>query len=361
MRSASAQILEVNCMSLSQRSPTGLLLYLGKLAQERLGTSASCPPLSQSGTSAALIGAVAARLAKFGSSFVIIADEVDQLLGKRSATNGGAVGAGLEAVFALVHAAGGPAVAFVAIANAVDLLERSSSVLQEASRCESLLFQPYSAEQLRSIFKARLSADGASGQDAEKALGPVQIELTVRQVAKRSGDCRQVVRLCEQARFEAAARSMAEEEAGNTPAAGPSTPQKKLKPSSLADPLASVGLLPPEQQVLLCALASAKGEAMKFLDICARYKDCLKQVHLSPVGSKEQVMTYLSVLEQRGLLDIRAAKRTAAAAGRRSAAGPLGGRSMGSGAESIIELAVSCKAVRESLVRANHMLEKCLA
>mmetsp|Transcript_21211 Transcript_21211/g.68645 ORF Transcript_21211/g.68645 Transcript_21211/m.68645 type:complete len:100 (-) Transcript_21211:73-372(-) len=99
---------------------------------------------------------------------------------------------------------------------------------------------------------------------------------------------------------------------------------------------------------------------MKFMDICARYKDCLKQVHLSPVGSKEQVMTYLSVLEQRGLLDIRAAKRTAAA-GRRSAAGPLGGRPMGGGAESIVELSVSCKAVRESLVRANPMLEKCLA
>lgn len=214
-------------MELSQRSPAGLLQRLAALARARLGRVSARAPALTSGPK--LLAAVAAELARLGGRVVVVADEVDQLVARR-----GGRGGGLESVFALTQAPGAPALAIVAVANAVDLLERGEAA---ARSCEALLFETYSAEQLRGIVRCRLGLEGAAGAAATKALGPVALELRIRQVAKQSGDCRQIVRLCEQALMEAAAaeeaqrRSAEEAEARAqqkpTPQAGRTTSQQQ--------------------------------------------------------------------------------------------------------------------------------------
>lgn len=384
---AQTVIMEVNCMQLTQRSASGLLMKLAEMA-EGMPANDPCdcaaPPLRRGGTNSSVLAAVTARLARLGRSIIIIADEVDQLINRRS------LGAnpGLEAVLALNSAVGGPTIAFIAIANAVDLLERCPllNTRDTATHCESLLFEPYTADQLRAILKVRLAAAGDAGDAAQKVLGPVGIELRVRQVAKRSGDCRQLVGICEQALFAVASAVTSEcQDEGRTGAeandttVNPSVPAPDGQPvleattpirstkglstpvktprllRTVNDPLATLGQTPLQHQVLLCALANAKGEAMEFLDVCQRYKDlCCKQLHLtSGQASKDQVRSILSMLEQRGLLSLRTVRRNGTPGrGRRATSS--------TNSDSVVELAVSCKAVKESLLKANPMLDRCL-
>lgn len=353
-------VVQVNCMQLAQRSPTGLLRRLGELALARSGSrAASSAALPSSG--APLAAAVAARLSVLGPSVIVIADEIDQVLSNR-AGQGSCNGLDpLGSMLSVTQCPGSAAIAFIAIANAVDLLERSGRAPTRA-KCEALLFQPYSAAQLKSILQSKFAAQGALGVAAAKALGPVQMELGVRKVAKSSGDCRQVMNLCEQAFFEAAA---IEERSVQNPSGDEAlaTPQKPMRPkSTLNDPLAQVKQLALDQQILLCALAGSKGEAMKFSDIFARYKELCKKLHRTmDLASKDQVSSALSALEQRGLLSLRIAKRAAVprgAAGRGRAAAAI--RPIVGATDSIAELAVSCKAVKESVTQANPLLGQCI-
>jgi len=322
----------VNCMDLPQRSPTGLLR---RILQD-------CGSAHRAaGTIHGLLGMVVEALAHLGGPVVLIVDEVDQLIrrGSGRAGSGRDSASGFDALLSLPSMPGAPHLAFIAIANAVDLLARGAATPTQASQgCASLLFEPYTAAQLKSIVRSRLakSSDGAS---AERALGAVRLELQTRQVAKFSGDCRGVLSLCEEAQSDSSNAKVGAFVPGSSPMAMPSNKQVQ------AGPLKAVQQLPQEQLVLLCALAHADHETMRVSDVCARYKDFCKRLH-QPVSlaSKGHVLGALEVLEQRSLLEFRKAK---------------GPRS--SGAEKVVELAVSREAVRESIVRANPLLERCLA
>lgn len=268
----------------------------------------------------------------------------------------------MDLLFSLHRLMGAPALALIAIANAVDLLDRGTMPVTPGL-CRTLLFKPYSVDQLRSIAKARLAAAGESGAAAEQSLGRVALELRVRQVAKRSGDCRPVVCMCEQALFQA---SLDQEEVSARAEPNPTTPgpstvqasdtspgklQRRRSDPSTNDPLGAIKQLPLGQQVLLCALASAEGEAVQFPDLCSRFKEMCKKLHQdTSLASKQAVNGALSALEQRGLLGLHGVgKRTV----KRPASSP-------NGSKTVVELAVSCAAVRQAVATANPMLEKCL-
>jgi len=422
-------ILEVNCMELRQRSVAGLLQHLAQLpprsssagvarsgpaggvssraAGPREGGACNTEPQAHrtgcSGRSGqGLLAAAAAGLAGLAPRVALLVDEVDQLVRRQPTQTAGRLASGgtLETLLSLPRLPGASSIALVAVANAVDLLERSAMPVAPGL-CRSLLFRPYSAEQLRHIVRARLAAAGSAGEAAQQALGAVAIELRVRQVAKRSGDCRQVVCLCEQALFEAsmareataapeaptaetpasaaagaprAAAPPAREAWGSPPAGGsrasgvgspvrapvgdavapPLTPVKRPAPGkdpSSNDPLGAIQQLPMEQQVLLCALASSKGEAVRFADLCSRYKEMCHRLHQRDnLASKQQVGNALQALEQRGLLGFRAKK----GGGRGRTGGHL------SSSDCVVELAMSCAAVRERISRANPLLQQCL-
>jgi len=411
------RIVEVNCMELAQRTMAGLFQRLaslplpgGSARSGRSGAAGGAPQdasgpkrsgMSSGRSGQGLAAAAVARLTALAPRVVLVLDEVDQLVRRQqpAASSGSTGGHSLETLFSLPRLPGAPAIALVAIANAVDLLLQRGAP-QAAGLCQDLRFQPYGADQLRRIVKARLAAAGPAGEAAEKALGKVAVELRIRQVAKRSGDCRPVVCLCEQALFEegrtreaaeiaaaeaaaaeaAAAEAAAAEAARGSPApatppSGPRgassssssageprpsaiaqlTPAKRAAPGkdpASGDPLAAIAQLPMEQQVLLCALTGSKGEALRFADLCARYKEMCRKLHQKEnLTSKQQVTGAVSALEQRGLLSLRSKK----GGGRGRPAG--GNLNMG---ESVVELAVSCTAVRERVSQASPLLQKCL-
>jgi len=98
---------------------------------------------------------------------------------------------------------GAPSVALIVIANAVGLLERTaaSATSLPGDKPDSLLFKPYTADQLRDIARARLRAAGCS-VSPEVIIGQACLELGLRQIAKTSGDYREVLPLVEQALME---------------------------------------------------------------------------------------------------------------------------------------------------------------
>jgi len=369
----SCKRLEINCMDLTQRSLTGLLMRLWELCGLR-----DRPPVRLG--SAAFAAALAQQLARLGTSVVVIVDEIDQIV-RRPTTRGdaGDAGVALETLFSLPHMPGAPAVALIAIANAVDLLERTavSATSLPGEKQDPVLFKPYTADQLREIVRARLRAAGCCASP-EVILGRVSFELGLRQVAKKSGDCRQALPLVEQALMEV---NMASEslttsfnndslqpnqnqasEANKPPriAASPSDPstpvktgcgpqkRKLVRTDCQSNPLKSIKNLPVEQQVLLCALTSADAKTVRFMDVCSKYKELCRRIRQPlNLASKAEVACAISALEQRGLLEMRACS----------------GRGKGSrscGADSIIELAVSRAALRERLSSENPVLVQSL-
>jgi len=172
--------------------------------------------------------------------------------------------------------------------------------------CGSLLFEPYNKDQLRQIAMARLQMS-----ESAATLDRGTLEVRVRQVAKQSGDCRQVLSMCEEVLFKSAT------------ATGPI----KLSIKS-NDPLQSVSELPTEQLVLLCVLAGAESEVVNIADVCSRYKQMCRTLHQPMnLGTKGRVSSALSQLEQRGLLGLRTAR----------------------GKTQVAELAVTRDRVRESM------------
>jgi Cdc6-like AAA superfamily ATPase len=349
------RLLEVNCMDLTQRSVPGVLhRLLAKLGVAR--------PAARSMQGLAALAA--SKLSSFSSRVVIVVDEVDQLISR----SGGQAASGalsLETLFSLPHLPNAPAVAIIAIANAVDLLERTV-VLSRSVRCRTLLFEAYGKDQLKSIVTSRaMAAEG--GEEALKALGPVKLELRVRQVAKESGDCRQVLPLIEEVILEARAACEAKRRdpdhasgmqlsACDGPVEAPvevlPLMRREVRPltqSNRNDPLQAIPQLPLEQQILLFALATSKAECAVVNDICARYKElCQALRQPDNLGSRGQVNNALSALEQRGLLDMR------------------GSRNVGRGrvklqpslAKVSVELSVSCSALCETVVKALPLLQR---
>lgn len=334
-----------------------------------------------------------ARLVKPGQQLVLVVDEVDQLQGSRQpgsaafsskSSSGASV---LEWLFKLPLMPGAPCMAIVSIANCVDLLARYSTPVAPGL-AQSLLFEPYSADQLRTIFKARLAASEDYGSETEQLMGKVGMELRIRQVAKQSGDCRRLMMMCDEALLKVAAKATEEDadmEDSDTAVGGssecdrsrsrtppprrqlaasssaPKTPARQLRqassnptpmkapPKTQSDPLASVSLLPPEHQVLLCALAASKAEAVKMSDLKVSFKDFSKRLRLQTgVASQAHISDALGMLEKRGLLELRSMK------------GRAPRRQSSDCRDQVAELAVSRAALKASLTQANPTLAACI-
>jgi len=273
-------IFEVNCMDLSQRTIGGLSDQLAeKCVEYQKGTSADharCRLARQ----ASPMGAAIEALKSIHQPTVLIIDEVDQLVPRGNRGRGCA--GDLDELVSLTQQPGVPPMAIILIANAVDLLTRANLGKLALGGCASLLFEPYNKDQLRQIALPLLDTT---------VLDRATLEVRVRQVAKQSGDCRQVLSMCEEARFKAAT------------ATGPI--KLSLKSN---DPLQSINELPMEQQVLLCVLADSVSEAVRIDDVCKRYKKMCRDLH-QPIslGTTGRVSSALEQLEQRGLLSLRMA------------------------------------------------------
>jgi len=324
----STRVVEINCMEqLQPSSVAGFYLRLIEVCNSATG-SVTRPSVTAKSPMSSLMSAAAASLQQLGSPVILIVDEVDQLVKKPSSENS------LDSLRNLVLQPQAPALAILMIANAVDLLIRACKQGQE--KCASLLFEPYSAEQLRSIVKAQFAAAGEEGQLAEKALGRAGIELSIRRVAKHSGDCRHIVRLCEDG-FAEAARQKEAAEAG-TPEA-----TKKRVLQSDNDPLAEVKHFPAGHQILLGTLSESEKQDVTFTDLFQRYKAMLSRLK-QPAASKPQAMAAISAMEQRGLLHLR--KRRAV---------------KGGNPDQVIELVVSRKSLQEVLCEASPLLKHCFS
>lgn len=349
-------------MELAQRSVQGVLQQLLLKMNRSRPTGRSMQGLAQ---------LAASGLAEVSKRVVIVVDEVDQLV-SRSGSKAAACALSLETLFSLPRLPGAPAVAIVAIANQVDLLERTV-VSSTGLNCSTLLFTPYSKDQLKNIVTSRLQA--AEGGDAAlEALGGLKVALRVTQVAKESGDCRQVMSLIEEGLFEAKTISQAARlptpcfdssspaplgEGDSSPSSSSSTEveHKPLLPrrdpraliqSNRNDPLQSIQLLPLEQQILLATLATSKHEATKLSDVCQRYKElCRDLKQPDNLGSKGQVSSALSALEHRGLLVLRSGRGVTRGRGKQPVA-----------TEATIELHVACDQLLKSVVRAKPELKK---
>lgn len=296
-------------MDLAQGSMNGLLHRItqecrGKL-RGRVGSSGvSSSPFPEK--------VLADAIKQLGSPMILVVDEVDQLVPRGGRSRAAAAGA-LDALVELPHQQGLPPLAIIMIANAVDLLERTGLPGAVGSRgCASVLFEPYTASQLRQIVKARLPDTSVDG---------VSLEMRVRQVAKNSGDCRQALVICEEARSKS----------GDGDAV-------KLGVKPQTDPLRNVQDLPMEQQVLLCALTGSKcGAAMRISEVCISYKDlCRKLRQPASLASRGHISSALSALEQRGLLSLQTLRGRN---GRRASGVP----------EVVAEVAVAHGKVRERL------------
>lgn len=325
------RVVEINCMEqLQPSSLAGFYLRLIEVCTDATGSSR--PAVSAKSPLSSLMSVAASSLKKLGSSVILMVDEVDQLVRKPSQCAGEN---SLDNLCNLVLQPEAPALAIVMIANAVDLLIRACKQ-QPQGQCASLLFEPYSADQLRAIVKAQFAAAGNEGAQAEKALGRSGIELSIRKVAKHSGDCRHIVRLCEDG-FAEATRHKEAAEAGEAP------DLKKRLPQTDNDPLAEVRHFPTGHQILLGTLSQSERQDVAFTDLFQRYKAMLARLK-QPLASKPQVNSAVSALEQRGLVHLR--KK----------------RSKGRGTpEQVVELVVSRNSLRDVLCEASPLLKHCFS
>mmetsp|Transcript_70103 Transcript_70103/g.146616 ORF Transcript_70103/g.146616 Transcript_70103/m.146616 type:complete len:533 (-) Transcript_70103:668-2266(-) len=319
--SPKTEILEINCIKLDQHTPIEFLMKLGQEAEAK-SDEFPISILNRSSTLGALRAAVVERLANLGSSVVIVADEVDNLLGSRSAKNPQSK---LEVIFSLVREPMAPKIAFVAIANSVDLLQRA----EVATSCQSILFEPYSKDQLREIFQASPQKAATEGSDKEAKLAKVQVELKIRQVATRSGDCRQMA-------------GLAQDLYGLTP-------EKKSRANKGLDPMSTLVGMPLETQVLLAILSAHKGASMPFLTLMTKFKAATKTLHMAGLQlGRTEVRHKLSFVEAQGLLCVRQKVNR-------------GKKDKSADDLTAVELRVSCKALQEALMKANASIKTLLA
>lgn len=363
-REENAKVFEVNCMELAQRTVSGLLCHLGQ--QVGIRTSGL--------TGQNLVAALARGLAVLSGPIAIIVDEVDQLV------RGGLpiVSGPLSTLLSLPHTPGAPPIALVAIANAVDLLDRT---LPPANRgCSTLLFEPYTAAQLKQIVQDKFASEGTHGGSP----GGIAFELRLRQTAKQSGDCRRAIALCKQALCaDATAREerkselrAVSENAGDTgsldsavtlqvvpsvsvllseraPKVAPVS--MKLGKSGPLDPISMIEQLPLGQQIVLCVLANAQTAASRAKDICTRYKEYCRFLHQPlELASRAQVSDVLAALEQRGLISLRAPPKMKNSSASRKAA-----MSGGAAGDCVAELTVSREVVRTTVLKATPVLQRC--
>mmetsp|Transcript_64553 Transcript_64553/g.120157 ORF Transcript_64553/g.120157 Transcript_64553/m.120157 type:complete len:444 (+) Transcript_64553:82-1413(+) len=336
-----ASVIEVNCMGLTNKTASGLRSFLEEHYARTVDGNV------RSGRAAGFLP----RLAQLGGPVIIIADEVDQLLRKGGVHSGCKADTGVEALkwlMSLPTSPESPPMAVVLIANSIDLLERIPST----AGCETVLFEAYGVEQLRQILTAEASAQGLT-------LSRTALELCIRRVADQNGDCRQAIRFLEQCALQEQENLiMQEEQEANISRDGtastetpPKTRRIQQQGHSRPNPLGSIGSLPLEQQILLCALAGLKAECASITDLLRQHKSlCQLLKQRADISSKSQVATALTALEQRGLVSMRATK-----AGKNSSR-VLQPHQL---RDCFVELTVTCSMMRGWVCKANPLLARC--
>ncbi|CAE7451468.1 Cdc6 [Symbiodinium natans] len=344
---ADTRVLEINCMdNLRPCSVPGFLLKVTQACSQVTGLKG--PALSSKSPLSSLVASAVSSLRSLGSSVILIVDEVDQLVQKWNAGD-----KSLEILCGLPKQSGAPALAIVMIANHVDLMVQACGPRWK-SVCSSLLFERYSLQQLKTIVQSRF-AGSRDGELAEKALGGrVKLELRIRRIAN-AGDCRHIVRLCEEGLASAIELRQAEDraptdvgEAGTTASQGstPPTTCKVLGTQTSIDPLDSLKSLPLQQQILLCIL-SRRDEPMSTSDIFQKYLSCMSELK-QPPASKPQVISALSCLEARGVLGLQKPRRGKGGKGK--------GRGKGKTEEQVVVLEVRRETLNEALQESARVL-----
>jgi len=328
-------VIEVNCMGLTQKTVTGVKSFL----EEHCARTMEGRPTDARRRSPGFLS----RLTQRGGPTIIIADEVDQLLRKGGIHSECQADPGAEAMkwlMTLPTTLGeGPEMAVVLIANSIDLLER----LPTYTRCESLLFEAYSVDQLREILTAEATVQGL-------AVNSSAVEICVRRVAAQSGDCRQAIRFLEEYALQETEVLVMQDENLEKQAI-PIQSRKPRQGLSRPNPLASVVTLPLEQQILLSALASLKAECTSVTELLRHHKQlCQVLKQRADLSSKSQVATALTALEQRGLVAMRATRSA------KSGSRVLQPHQL---RDSFVELTVTCSTMRETVCKANPLLTRC--
>ncbi|CAE7822546.1 cdc18 [Symbiodinium sp. CCMP2592] len=330
------RVLEINCMeNLRPCSVPGFLVKVGQVCSSATGQKQST--LSSRSPLSSLVASAASSLRSLGKSAILIIDEVDQLVKKWNAGD-----TSLEILCGLPRHSEAPALAIIMIANHVDLLVQACGPRWK-SVCSSVLFERYTLQQFKSIVQSRFAA-AADGELAEKALGGrAGLELRIRRLAN-AGDCRHIVRLCDEGlakaeemrQEEGKAEASSEAKQGSVQASA----SKMVGMQASLDPLDSLKSLPLQQKVLLCALSSME-EAVHTSEIFQRYLACLSELKQTP-APKPQVLSALSSLEQRGILSLQKprGKGKGRGKGRKGAQGA---------AEELVVLAVCRDSLKEAL------------
>jgi len=278
------KVVNVNCMSLPNRSVN---VVLGSFLAE-LGVKGGAKGATAKQKEDALCNSIKSRLQKDQTPVLFVVDEADQLVvGQRMGQDN------LYSVLGLAKRLSSKKipVAVIAIANAVDLLTRSSKSGQQAQMidCKSLLFAPYTAAQLREIAAKRLSSL------SQAFIDPVKLQLSCMRTAKLSGDCRKALALCQQALQESSEQK------------SPSglAPTRSLRRDN-SDPCNIVAQLPLEQQIILIAfVVKNNGGALKAAEVRKRYGDHAKSLGVggTPPG-KAQIIEMMGTMQQRGVLKV---------------------------------------------------------
>ncbi|KXZ49384.1 hypothetical protein GPECTOR_21g610 [Gonium pectorale] len=185
--------------------------------------------------------------------FVVVLDEVDRLLRRRDG------GEELARLFQL-PATPGVSVVLLAVANSLDLTERMMPQLRARGLTpRHMVFTAYSRPQVLSILSAQLSAHPRGRRTFDDAA----LDMIAKSVSSSSGDLRQALKACR-----TALDVLAEHNRAN-----PSAPRasagirevhaalQRLSSSGNGQPavVAKIKGLPPQQQLVLLALATAVG------------------------------------------------------------------------------------------------------
>jgi len=127
---------------------------------------------------------------KKGNMFVVVVDEIDQLLcnqqGKKTRES---------VLYQLFQWASAPnsQLILIGIANAIDLHDRFLPDLEKMGyKLPMLVFSPYNQVELKEILQARVSSEGYQFED-------IALELCARKIAASSGDLRKGIDVCRQA------------------------------------------------------------------------------------------------------------------------------------------------------------------
>ena len=205
-------------------------------------------------------------LADKGSMYLVMVDELDQLLGR-----------GHEAVYQLFEWAAMPdsRLILVGIANAIDMIERFLPRLDaRAARPEVVTFSPYAAHELESILRQRIAQsrddDGNDDGDSAKVAGMIEeeaISFCSKKVATSTGDARRALHVCAAATdlalddLRASAPSSRRVASSSQPPAWIDEPpvrfchiSKALSSAYKSRTVALLESLPHHQQLLLCAM-----------------------------------------------------------------------------------------------------------